>query len=264
MRDEVIAYAGVVTAGNGKMYAYSTHKTSPATAANSPGGWHQECDSVAHSQSISTHRLCAHCGAPFTAQKPSSRQRFCAPTCWYECNRRPLADRFSKFVDRSGECWLWTGHGIPRGYGQIWDWERKRLVYAHRAAYEMAAGSIPPGFDVLHTCDVPSCVRNEPFGVYTINGVDIPAYGHLFLGTTRSNMRDMANKGRNGPQLAALARIPRRGESNTQAKLTEVQVLEIRDACGAGAPQKAISAQYGVTVATVRAIVGRRIWSWLP
>src|SRR5215469_13377270 len=80
----------------------------------------------------------------------------------------------------SGQCRLWLGSKDGKGYGQIW-WQG-RLIPAHRAAWEVAHGPIPPGLDVLHRCDTPACIN---------------AWDCLFVGTPADNAADMVAKGRN-------------------------------------------------------------------
>ena len=71
------------------------------------------------------------------------------------------------------DCIIWEGAIDPgNGYGRF---SRKgRKIYAHRAAYEKAHGRIPPGLNVLHTCDCKTCTNPK----------------HLYIGTQADNMRD--------------------------------------------------------------------------
>ena len=93
-------------------------------------------------------------------------------------------------VDRSGECWIWTGDKMPRGYGRVRRRDRT-YVGAHRVAWEIVKGPIPAGLHVCHRCDNPPCVRPD----------------HLFVGTASDNARDRDAKGRNS--YAAKTHCPR-------------------------------------------------------
>ena len=53
-------------------------------------------------------------------------------------------------------CWLWTGAKL-HGYGRIQDQRKQRA--AHRVAWEIGHGPIPPKHDIVHTCDRRDCVR---------------------------------------------------------------------------------------------------------
>lgn len=55
-----------------------------------------------------------------------------------------------RFIDRSGDCWLWTGRIDGQGYGGVSVNRRPRL--AHRVAYEEYVGPIPDGLQVDHLC----------------------------------------------------------------------------------------------------------------
>jgi hypothetical protein len=92
----------------------------------------------------------------------------------------PLADKFWEKVARGDpdKCWVWEGYKIPTGYGQIG--HEGRPLYAHRVAYTVSRGPIPPGLNVMHTCDTPACCNPR----------------HLKLGTRQDNIRDMYAKGR--------------------------------------------------------------------
>jgi hypothetical protein len=121
------------------------------------------------------------------------------------------------------ECWIWKGYcpkpGHPRyGYGVIK--VAGKAWRAHRYAYSISKGPIPPGTQVCHSCDNPPCCNPE----------------HLWLGTAFDNMRDMVRKGRHVPRLGATPYHNQvRGESCHNAKLTEAIVRAIRlDQRGAG------------------------------
>jgi len=92
--------------------------------------------------------------------------------------RKTVAERFWDKVDKTGECWLWTG-ARRRAYGYVGNGKGK-VVDAQRLAWEITFGEIPEGLYVLHKCDNPQCVRPS----------------HLFLGTARDNTLDMVAKGR--------------------------------------------------------------------
>jgi len=69
-----------------------------------------------------------------------------------------LAERFETQVDRSGEHHLWLGAVNPeRGTGRLK--VDGRQVTAHRLAWELAHGPLPPGTRVLACAEEPACVR---------------------------------------------------------------------------------------------------------
>jgi hypothetical protein len=169
--------------------------------------------------------------------------------------------RFWSRVDRSGDCWLWTGARHPFGYGMV---VLGRRWYAHRLAWTLSNGPIPAGMCVLHRCDNPPCVNPT----------------HLFLGTFRDNTADMHAKGRGivGDQHPARTRgdyLPRgdkhparlrgdylpRGEAHVNAKLTADGVREIRRLLTEGGlSQKRIAERFGVTQSVIGRIAAGKSW----
>jgi hypothetical protein len=78
------------------------------------------------------------------------------------------------------ECWLWKPSISKKNpYGQISI--RGKEYLSHRIAYFLTTGVDPRELEICHTCDLPACCNPK----------------HLFLGTHRDNMADMAVKGRN-------------------------------------------------------------------
>jgi hypothetical protein len=153
---------------------------------------------------------------------------------------RSLEDRFVAKVKRpvSGEgCWLWTGATNPRGYGSIIILKpTKRVLSAHRVAYELYVGEIPAGMSVLHRCDVRNCVNPM----------------HLWLGTQADNMADMNAKGRQ--------RAPA-SERSSNAKLTWPMVRELRSRIATGLwPLKELAKEYGIAYNTLLRVKTQQTW----
>ena len=141
-------------------------------------------------------------------------------------------ERFNLKYTKTPGCWNWAASLNLDGYGNIW--RDGRTVLAHRASWELFKGPLPKGLLVLHKCDNTACVKPE----------------HLFLGTQKDNMNDMAAKGRR-------ARCP--GEKHGMAKLTWDQVREIRRLKGT-ATLRVIAKQFGVAHNTINYIHLGRTW----
>jgi hypothetical protein len=85
-------------------------------------------------------------------------------------NSAKIAERFLRHVKKNGEkgCWLWTGYiepsGAAAGYGKF-QMSTRHPQWAHRAAYELFKGEIPPGYVVDHVrnreCHNRACVNPE-------------------------------------------------------------------------------------------------------
>lgn len=128
---------------------------------------------------------------------------------------------------------------LSYGYGRF------RLKYqgkshdfpASRLAYALHSKSDPAELLVCHACDNRACIN--------------PA--HLFTGTQQDNIADMIFKSRQC-----------RGESKPSAKLTEKDVMAIREEYRNGVWPSVLAKRYGVSSSTIKKIVKGKKWKYLP
>ena len=143
-----------------------------------------------------------------------------------KCKRlKTFLSKFKK--NKVTKCWEWTAGSYPTGYGRYCG------GYAHRESFRIFKGA-PGKLHVCHHCDNRKCVNPS----------------HLFLGTPADNIRDRDAKGRTA-----------RGERSGTSKLTEANVLEIRQMGENGVKTKALSTKFNVAQQTVRKIVLRKTWT---
>ena len=136
---------------------------------------------------------------------------------------------FWKHVDKSGDCWLWTGWCFGNKYGCFRDKQKKLL--AHRVSYELHFEP-PAKRNVLHRCDNPRCVN--------------PA--HLFAGSQQDNVNDMILKNRKP-----------KGERCTFSKLKKIEVLFIKKNHKI-ITQKKLSEMFGISKAAIQKIHDGDSW----
>lgn len=91
--------------------------------------------------------------------------------------RVPIEDRFWAKVDKTDDCWLWTGARHPFGHGHIK--VDGKVVNAHRVAYEMAHGAIPKGMVIDHLCRTPACVRADHLEAVTLTENTMRGEGYM-------------------------------------------------------------------------------------
>jgi hypothetical protein len=146
---------------------------------------------------------------------------------------RMTPTEFWASLDKSGECWEWqgsrtTGYGGGYGIAPVNDYGSNQ---AHRVAYLIAYGPIPPKMVVRHRCDNKACCNPD----------------HLELGTHRDNAIDVYVR-----------------EQPSAARLTIAAVQDIRAQREAGtATVTELAAKYKVSVNTIRCAAKRQTWKFI-
>ena len=131
-------------------------------------------------------------------------------------------------IGSDGDCWLWTGDTDDDGYGVFFYAGRMRR--AHELALSFTTGEQRlPSLDTCHSCDNPPCCNPS----------------HLRFDTRKSNVDDMASRGRGV--------TPNR-------KLTDEQIITIRERRASGARQSDLAEQYGVSDGQISMIVRGIRW----
>lgn len=161
-----------------------------------------------------------------------------------------VEERFLSKVDKSGPdgehadgaCWQWTTD-TDIGYGQL-NVDGKCVV-AHRVAaklyidesIELAPGRTGENY-VLHQCHNPSCVNPD----------------HLYIGTQADNMQDTLEIGTHDHPDHV-------GEDNPASKLTEADVVEIRERYSCSSvTYTELADEYGISMCMVGNIVRGDAW----
>lgn len=163
-------------------------------------------------------------------------------------------------VDKTGECWIYTGYITREGYG------RHAGMLAHKLSWLLTHDEpVPEHICVCHECDNRPCVRPK----------------HLWLGTRKQNTEDRDRKGRqargdthgsktfrghtatggrNGSHTAPTSR--RVGTRNGRAKITQDQADAIRlEYARGGVSQKKLGIRYGITDVSISLIVRNKSWT---
>lgn len=160
---------------------------------------------------------------------------------------RRIIDR----LDRSGDCWLWTGALDGRGRGRVWFGDKLELH--HRAVWQILVGPIPAGALLCHHCDNPQCANPT----------------HLYIGDEKTNVADMFERGRAWQQrdperirqfgIASGQRNDwAKGERNPKAKLNQAQVAEI---LASAKGSRELGRLYGVDRTTIQRIRKGVLWA---
>lgn len=174
----------------------------------------------------------------------------------------------------------------------------RRLVQAHRWVYEQEYGPIPPGLEPDHLCDVRNCVRpshleakthrsnvrrakmarGERSGSARLSEPQVREIRSLFqigeptladlaarYGVGKSTIRYIVH-GRTWKHLDGVCTGNFRsrataGSRNAQAKLTESDILTIRESIATGCRVETIAVQFGVSSSAISQIGKRKTWA---
>jgi hypothetical protein len=137
------------------------------------------------------------------------------------------------------KCWEWKGAIDAYGYGVLSN--KNKTLKVHRVSYEIHYSEPLGNLHCLHKCDNRKCVN--PL--------------HLFSGTNLDNVRDKVQKGRcyTGNQ---------KGENNGASKLSDTQVLKIRELYNAGNHTTLkLGEMYNVHRSTISYIVNNKTYKHL-
>lgn len=157
-------------------------------------------------------------------------------------------------------CWIWMGSGSRYGYTHF----HGRVERAHRVLYMLTGKTIPPGMELMHSCDLGLCVNPE----------------HLSAGTHQENMSDMVRKGRaraprglahwtkGDPERARMiakqniVKSHASGADNSNAKANIAIAARIREAHAANPTQSmtTLGEAFGLGRETTRKIVKEIAW----
>lgn len=191
--------------------------------------------------------VCEHCGVTYFRLKngkASLRQKFCSRKCHGAADTAArggflgLMEAFKRVNPETG-CWEWTGNLSGNGYGQMVVKRKKFLVHRVAAAQWLGLDISDSSKLVCHHCDNPICFNPE----------------HIYVGTPADNMRDRRERGRQNVK---------RGEEAPQAKLSEGQVMKMREMYAEGATYDELAAWSGVNRHTCKEAVKGITWRHLP
>ena len=148
-----------------------------------------------------------------------------------EPTARDLDDegRFWQKVNRRGTsgCWPWLGYRRPSGHGVAV--VAGKSIPAAAASLTFSGKPNPGGLWALHRCDQPKCVNPR----------------HLYWGTPQDNADDAWARGRMSPH---------------SAKVTEYQVVEIRERYAAGESGPALAKEFGIAKCSLYLITNGTKW----
>lgn len=131
--------------------------------------------------------------------------------------------QFWSKVKKGPKCWEWTGVVNKKGYGLF----SKSTIRAHRIAYTLAKGPIPPGLQISHHCDNPRCCNP----------------GHLSAVTNFQNFAEKVDRDPSG-----------------NIRLNWKDVCEMRATFANGASKASIARKFNASPKHVGEVISGKTW----
>lgn len=144
-------------------------------------------------------------------------------------------ERFLSKVEKTDNCWLFTGGISTTGYGVFW--LNGKNENSHKAAYILLVGDTMDKW-VLHTCDNKKCVNPN----------------HLYLGNREQNTKDAVDRNRMATGEKHGSKTTNRDYSfdkNPFGKLSKENCIAIKRAVDDGVSKVWIANLIGVNLSTV-------------
>lgn len=193
---------------------------------------------------------------------------------WERVNKNGPMPQGEHYVGM-GACWQWTRPAGTGGYGKmrIGRWH----IAAHKVAYLLTYGEVPPDMVVAHLCDNKMCCNPEHLEACTPgkNTRDAVVRGQFPTGD-RSGPRKHPERLWRGEKASAKQRLcsirgdahymracpekVKRGEAHGRAVLTADEVLSIRQQYAEGIPVSVLAREASVNMPCIGKIIRRITW----
>lgn len=180
-------------------------------------------------------------------------------------------DNFWSKVNKNREdgCWEWMGQKNNGGYGRVGISINKKQkdLTCHRVSYALANGNVPEGLMVMHKCNARFCVNPSHLEVGTCadNLGYAASLNRMPKGDNHGRRKypELWPKGKDHWTNANKESIDKflRGENNPDSRLTNQQVLEIRNLYSTGKYfQRVLAEMFKVKQTTISLIILRKTW----
>lgn len=152
-------------------------------------------------------------------------------------NDETMEKRFLNKIEKTDNCWLWSGNYSNNGYGQIKTkkYGGKRLsISSSRYALFLKTKELKDGYFACHTCDNKKCVNPD----------------HLFWGTPSDNQVDCSSKFRRKSQIV-------RSYSECVKVINDLSKTKNYYEIGI------VAQNYGISLNTAKAVKYKTAWAWV-